>query len=99
MRKTSLICILFRISILQAFAQTGTVGQIPKYSSSSTFTNSIINELDGNIGIGVSVPTSKLHLSLPSQISIGTPNVNNTEGCAQGKRIKILSLSPSVYYY
>jgi hypothetical protein len=47
-----------------AIAQTGTVGQIPKYTGPATFTNSIITESGtGNIGIGTTTPAQKLDIN------------------------------------
>jgi hypothetical protein len=49
---------------ITATAQTGTVGQIPKYTGPATFTNSIITESSaGNIGIGITTPSQKLDVN------------------------------------
>jgi hypothetical protein len=45
---------------ITATAQTGIVGQIPKYSSIGTYTNSNITDFNGNIGIGTTTPDSLL---------------------------------------
>lgn len=55
----------WRIDDLKITATLGSPsnGSIPKYSSPSTFTNSVITESSaGNIGIGTSTPLAKLHL-------------------------------------
>ncbi len=46
-----------------ATVQNGTVGQIPKYSSGNTYTNSVITESNTNIGIGITTPTQKLDVA------------------------------------
>jgi trimeric autotransporter adhesin len=50
---------------ITATAQTSssTVGQIPKYTGATTFTNSIITENNGKIGIGTTVPSSTLEVN------------------------------------
>jgi hypothetical protein len=37
---------------------------------------------NGNLGIGIAAPTSRLHLPLSSNIAIGTPDISFTEGAA-----------------
>jgi hypothetical protein len=61
---------------ITATAQTGTVGQLPKYTGPGTFTNSIITETNNNIGIGTSAPGAKLEVNGQLKITGGTPGVN-----------------------
>ena len=41
----------------------GTTGKIAKWLNSMTLTDSVINESNGNVGIGVSTPGEKLHIA------------------------------------
>ncbi len=49
--------------VINATAQTGSTGQIPKFTGSSTFANSIITENNNNIGIGTLTPAAKLDIA------------------------------------
>jgi hypothetical protein len=49
--------------IITATAQTGTAGQIPKYTDATTFANSIITENNNKIGIGTTTPAEKLDIN------------------------------------
>ena len=42
---------------------SGTTGALSKWTSSTTLGNSVINEVSGNIGIGISTPTAKLEVN------------------------------------
>lgn len=49
--------------VITAAAQNGTAGQIPKYTSPTTFANSIMAEANNNIGVGTITPTYKLDIA------------------------------------
>jgi hypothetical protein len=69
--------------IISATAQTSTatVGQIPKYTGPTTFTNSIMTENNGKIGVGTATPAEKLDVagtikSTGLIVTTGTPAAN-----------------------
>ena len=49
--------------VITATAQSGTAGQIPKYTSPTTFANSIMTESNNNIGVGTLTPAYKLDVA------------------------------------
>ena len=49
--------------VVTATAQNGTAGNIPKYTSPTTFANSIMAEVNNNIGVGTITPTYKLEVA------------------------------------
>jgi hypothetical protein len=49
----------------------GAAGSIPKYTSPTTFSNSIITENSGNIGIGTATPATKLDVNGPITTNSG----------------------------
>lgn len=49
--------------VITATAQSGTAGNIPKYTSPSTFANSIMAEINNNIGVGTLTPAYKLDVA------------------------------------
>lgn len=49
--------------VITAVAQSGTAGQIPKYTSATTFANSVMTEANSNIGVSNSTPTYKLDVT------------------------------------
>jgi hypothetical protein len=49
--------------VITATAQSGTAGNIPKYTSPSTFANSIMAEVNNNIGVGTLTPLQKLSVN------------------------------------
>jgi hypothetical protein len=65
--------------IVTAAAQTGTAGNIPKYTSPTTFANSIMAEVNNNIGVGNITPTEKLDVTGNLKIS-GAFMPNNAAG-------------------
>jgi hypothetical protein len=70
--------------IINATAQTGSAGQIPKYTSPTTFANSIITENSGQIGIGIATPAQKLDVAGGIKFSglLVTSQVSNPAGVA-----------------
>ncbi|MGH9853547.1 MAG: hypothetical protein ACREBD_27220 [Blastocatellia bacterium] len=53
-----------------AAAANGTTGRIAKFTSSTNLGNSVITELNGNIGIGTTNPTSKLEIAAQNGLKI-----------------------------
>ena len=49
--------------VITSTAQSGTAGQIPKYTSPTTFANSIMTESNNNIGVGTLTPAYKLDVA------------------------------------
>jgi hypothetical protein len=70
--------------VINATAQSGTTGQIPKYTSSGTFANSIITENSGQIGIGITTPAQKLDVAGGIKFSglLVTSQASNPAGTA-----------------
>ena len=67
--------------VLTATAQSGTAGQIPKYTSATTFANSVMAEANSNIGVGNTNPTEKLDVTGNVRFS-GALMPNNLAGSA-----------------
>ncbi len=53
-----------------AAAANGTTGRIAKFTSSTNLGNSVMTELNGNIGIGTTNPTSKLEIAAQDGLKI-----------------------------
>ncbi len=49
--------------VITASAQSGVAGNIPKYTSPTTFANSIMAEVNNNIGVGTITPTYKFEVA------------------------------------
>ena len=58
---------------------SGTTGKIPKWSNSNTLTDSVINENNSNIGIGVSIPDDKLHVVGDVRVASTSPIIKFDE--------------------
>ena len=58
---------------------SGTTGKIPKWSNSNTLTDSVINENNSNIGIGISIPDDKLHVVGDIRVASTSPIIKFDE--------------------
>ena len=57
---------------ITATAQSGTAGQLAKFTSSTTVANSIVTELNNKIGIGTTTPAAKLDVAGNFKLTDGT---------------------------
>jgi hypothetical protein len=78
-------------SLTNPVTGTGTASYVPKWSSTSGLSNSLIYDNGTNIGIGTTTPQSKFHISDTNDLNTTLEYTNTTAGFASGVRpLKLL---------